>query len=406
LGKAGRGILNKKIDMPHCNKQMISFFLTTRCNLRCVYCYNSKERADLEEQTLPLDIAKAGLDEYFAKNTSRHIRFYGPGEATQEFELMKQITEYTRQKAGNRKITAELQTNGAFDKEVREWVLGNVNILWVSYDGTPDIHNKQRPMVDENDMNKTVNSSNIIEENVKWLLKNKGNRNLMIGLRSTITNDSIYLQKEMIDHYKKLGIKYIWCDPEFPAVNKKPVCDDPEKLGKYNFDMNAYVEKYIEAYRYAKTKRLFYGSFLTCNFDSETIRNCRCCTPVPHITPDGYVSACDLVVLGKEAGHMKCFIYGKWDNESQKFVDFDKEKKALEDRNVHNMPHCQKCPVKLHCAGYCPGEVVNETGDLFGRLNKGKRNVCKAMNKLYNELYNEITEDLKDKGGLYPYPHP
>jgi MoaA/NifB/PqqE/SkfB family radical SAM enzyme len=35
--------LNKNIkNMPHCNKQMISFFLTTRCNLRCVYCYNSK----------------------------------------------------------------------------------------------------------------------------------------------------------------------------------------------------------------------------------------------------------------------------------------------------------------------------------------------------------------------------
>lgn len=27
--------------MPHINKQMASFFLTTKCNLRCVYCYNA-----------------------------------------------------------------------------------------------------------------------------------------------------------------------------------------------------------------------------------------------------------------------------------------------------------------------------------------------------------------------------
>lgn len=50
--------------MPHMNKQMASFFLTTRCNLRCIYCYNREERSQLKEQTLPLDIAKAGVDYY------------------------------------------------------------------------------------------------------------------------------------------------------------------------------------------------------------------------------------------------------------------------------------------------------------------------------------------------------
>jgi len=51
--------------MPHVNKQMISFFLTSKCNLRCVYCYNSKERAQFEEKTLSFDIAKAGIDYFF-----------------------------------------------------------------------------------------------------------------------------------------------------------------------------------------------------------------------------------------------------------------------------------------------------------------------------------------------------
>ena len=77
--------------MPHINKQMASFFLTTKCNLRCVYCYNSKERMSYKQQSLPLEIAKAGVDYFFANNSSRHIRFYGPGEPTQEFELMKSM---------------------------------------------------------------------------------------------------------------------------------------------------------------------------------------------------------------------------------------------------------------------------------------------------------------------------
>ena len=181
--------------MSHCNKQMISFFLTTKCNLRCVYCYNSKERAEAQEKSLPLEIAKAGIDEYFAKNASRHIRFYGPGEPTMEFNLMQKIVEYAKDKAENA-VTTELQTNGAFSSKVREWILDNLNIVWVSFDGTPDIQDTQRPLGD-----KLSKSSPIIEENVKWLNANKGDRNLMVGARVTITDLNINRQIEMVHYF-------------------------------------------------------------------------------------------------------------------------------------------------------------------------------------------------------------
>ena len=80
--------------MPHVKKQMASFFLTTKCNLSCEYCYNRKERTQMIEQSLPLEIAKAGVDMFFKESSSRHIRFYGPGEPTQEIKLMKEIVAY------------------------------------------------------------------------------------------------------------------------------------------------------------------------------------------------------------------------------------------------------------------------------------------------------------------------
>ena len=46
------------------------------------------------------------------------------------------------------------------------------------------------------------------------------------------------------------------------------------------------------------------------------------------------------------------------------------------------MKHCINCPAKLHCGGYCLGEIVNETGSLYGQ-NIVK---CNAVRKLYNEL--------------------
>ena len=117
--------------MPHINKKMLSFFLTTKCNLCCRYCYNAKERNSIEEKTLSLEIAKAGIDWYFGNNDSRHIRFYGPGEPTQEFELLKEITRYAKSHPnGDEKVTVEIQTNGVFTEDIREWALDNFNMSY------------------------------------------------------------------------------------------------------------------------------------------------------------------------------------------------------------------------------------------------------------------------------------
>ena len=203
--------------MPHCNKKMLSFFLTTKCNLCCRYCYNAKERNAIKEQTIPLEVAKAATDWYFENNSSRHIRFYGPGEPTQEFEKMKQITEYAR-KHPNRgcDVTVEIQTNGVFTDNVREWMLNNVNIIWMSFDGSKDIQNYNRPLnpkysIDFN--NRT--SADILEENVHWLIEKKNNRNLMVGARVTITDLNSTRQLELGDYFYDIAIRQGWANPLF-----------------------------------------------------------------------------------------------------------------------------------------------------------------------------------------------
>lgn len=360
--------------MPHYNKQMASFFMTTKCNLRCIYCYNSKERNQCDEQSISFEMAKAGVDYFYATNNSRHIRFYGPGEPTQEFKTLKLIVEYAKSKDIH--TTTEIQTNGCFNEKVRKWLLDNINIIWISFDGEPDIQNYNRPCANGKP------SAPIIEDNIRWLLNNKTNQNIMVGARVTITNDNVLRQKSIIDYFQSIGIDYIWCDPLFPSVNKIPVCEDNDKLESYDFDMDLYVDNYIEAYNYAKEKNMFYGSFLSCNFDGSCNKHCRSCTPVPHFTTDGYISACDLVTFGSDAGHMDCFVYGKWNDETKQF-EIDSEKvKVLQSRTTDNMNHCKKCIAKEHCGGYCLGEVMNETGSLFGQ----KVNTCKAIRKLYSIL--------------------
>ena len=383
--------------MPHSNKKMLSFFLTTKCNLCCRYCYNANERISNKEQTISLEIAKAAVDWYFENNKCRHIRFYGPGEPTQEFEKMKAITEYAKSHSNNgENVTVEIQTNGVFTNSVREWVLNNANIVWMSFDGMKDIQNYNRPL---NPLYSQIfngkTSADVLEENIKWLIKNKANKKLMIGARVTITDSNNKKQKEMLDYFYDLGIRYVWTNPLFYSVGKIPVCDDVEKKDNFSFDMDSYVKNYLEAYEYGRGKGLFWGSFLTVNFDGESPYHCRCCIPkeAPHITPDGYVSACDMVVLGGEAHHMNSFIVGKWNKDNQEFEFYEDKIRMLNERKSTNMIHCKYCSVNLHCGGYCLGETVNETGMLDGQ-NIAK---CVAIRKLFSVL---------GECQPYPYLHP
>ena len=372
--------------MPHFNKKMISFFLTTKCNLCCRYCYNAEERRAVTEQTIPLKIAKAGIDWYFTNTPYRHIRFYGPGEPTRAFSVMKKITAYAKNHPNRGcDVTAEIQTNGVFTKEVRNWMLDNMNIMWMSFDGMPEIQNYYRPL---NPKYKRVfegrSSAEVLEDNVRWLIENRGNRMLMVGARVTITDETIDMQKDMVDYFYNLGIRHVWTNPEFYEVGWNPVCEDIIKKKSYHFDMDKYIKYYLDTYLYAKEKGVFWGSFLTVNFDGESPYHCRCCDPknAPHLTPDGYISACDMVVIGKDAHHMSAFIVGEWDSDKNEFIWNEEKVKALNERKSTNIAHCQNCPAQKHCGGYCLGEIVNETGKLDGQ-NPVK---CKAVRQLLEKL--------------------
>lgn len=383
--------------MPHCNKQMLSFFLTTKCNLCCSYCYNAKERNSIKEKTLSLEIAKAGIDWYFANNNSRHIRFYGPGEPTQEFDTLKKITEYAKSHPNRgEEVTVEIQTNGVFTEDIRDWALNNFNIIWMSFDGMKDVQAFNRPLNPKyNIMFNNYSSADVLENNIRWLNDNKNGRNLMVGARVTITDTNIHRQMEMVNYFYGLGIRYVWTNPLFYSVGKVPVYLDEQKKSSYHFDMDLYIDNYLKAYKYAKLKGVFWGSFLTINFDGESPYHCRCCTPLsaPHITPDGYISACDMVVLGAKPFHMSPFIVGKWDYKTRQFVLHVNKIKALNNRRSTIMEHCRNCVAKLHCGGYCLGETVNETGKLDGQ-NPIK---CAAVQRLYKEL---------GSCSPYPYLHP
>lgn len=361
--------------MGHVKKEMISFYLTTECNLNCIYCYTNKNSADHRRQTLDYEFARAGIDDYYQSSYAHHVRFFGAGEPTMELGLMKRILAYAKEKDPH--TTSEIQTNGCFGRNAMLWIAENIDIVWVSSDGTPEIQDHYRPTREGG------RSSGILADNLNYLTRNSRG---MVGIRTTITDVNVHNQIDMIKYFAELGIRNFWVDPIFPEIGMD---DSKEPL-----DMDIFAEEFSRAVHYAYLHGMTYGSILTCNFDETGEYACRACLPVPHLTTDGYVSACDMALFGNDADHMNIFIYGKW-NEQTKKIEYDQKKiKLLQSRKLSNIPHCKECPVGEHCGGYCLGEVVNETKDLFGC----KKKICGTTRKLWQELSEEEKQ--------YKYFHP
>lgn len=355
---------------------MISFFVTTNCNLDCIYCYTNKKEDDHKNHVLDFEFAKVGINDYFSSGYSKHIRFQGAGEPTTSIDLVKKILLYAKEST-QEEVTSEIQTNACFSDEIAMWIAQNIDNIWASCDGLPVIQNRNRPFLGGG------GSSEIFERNIKYLVTHARK---MVGIRSTITSENVDLQKECIDYYHSLGIRYVWVDPVFPAVGEQNAND--------SLDYMNFARKFLEAVCYAEKLGIEYGSILTCNFDKKCSYACRACLPVPHLTTDGYISACDMALYGKDKGHMDLFYYGKWDSNS-KTIDYDLVKiEKIRKRSADNMPHCQLCIAKYYCCGYCPGEVLNETYDYFGQ----KEKVCPAIRWLFTHM----TEKQKK----YTYTHP
>lgn len=122
----------------------IFVIITTKCNLRCTYCYErGKAKATASVATmkerLAAELADANFDGF-------DVVFHG-GEPFSAFEVMKELSEWVWKEYPNRDIRCLITTNGTLlTDESRRWLEENHNKLLVtlSLDGGRETHNKNR----------------------------------------------------------------------------------------------------------------------------------------------------------------------------------------------------------------------------------------------------------------------
>ncbi|HPO87500.1 MAG TPA: radical SAM protein [Candidatus Hydrogenedentes bacterium] len=364
--------------MGHFRKNCITLFMTTQCNLQCSYCY--LQDIHLPVQSIDFEFAKQGIRDFARQTDQLHIRFFGAGEPTLEFQKIVALTSFAKDFFGkNTKI--EIQTNGVFTRQVATWLGENADIVWVSLDGPPSIQDCQRYTLGGK------GTSEIIERNISIMMSTS--EKITVGARATITPNNLYRQTEMLEYFYGLGIKAVFSDPVFPPVefNKTNVARLPLES-----DFNLlYAKEFVKAHERAEELGIYYGSIFTVNFDEKVNVFCRACLPSPHLTTDGFVTCCDMSFLGSILPEL---IYGEY-NPKTNSIEYDQNRiDKIRMRRVENLQECQGCEILSNCAGACFGEGVNETGKLLGV----KKDYCEAIKFL--------AQHTKRNENLSPYLHP
>ena len=357
-----------------------TLFLTTGCNLRCVYCYASAGQRPI--RSMDLATANRGIDFACgnALDTGRQgftVGYHGGGEPTLHWEVLTESFAYAKRLARKHglEVDGSMATNGVLTPEKAEWVMNNLGGVNISVDGLPFIQDMQRPLASGEG-----SSAHVLETIAAF-----DRASFRYGLRITVTGASVgYLPqsvKYLMDHAK----------PEHIQVESTYVLGRGRKSG-LAVDPHAFIEAFREAKGYADRCGVdfFYSA---ARAEVLTDRFCRSCGEGFSLTPEGLVSACyEVPDTGFEfAGE---FIFGRYDEGAGRYA-FDEEKLAgLRSHTVEAVPWCKDCFCKWHCAGDCTYKARH--AEVEGEFAGDPR--CEITRAL---TIDQILDKIRQSGGVF-----
>ncbi|HPA20127.1 MAG TPA: radical SAM protein [Verrucomicrobiae bacterium] len=326
----------------------VTLFPTTRCNLRCRYCYADAGRSALD---MPWEIGKAAID-LVATNAGRAgfrkfgLGFHGGGEPTVAWEFVTRCVTYAKAKADELGLETDLYaaTNAVLSPEQREFIVDNFSTVNVSLDGPADIQDYNRPKVGG------AGSYDDVSQSLKFFDKHQ----FFYGIRTTITALTVNRMSEIVEGFmSEFRPGYLHLEPAW-------FCGRCMITGEQPPEDNVFLENFMKAFEAGRRLGIdvhYSGARL------DVLTSKFCAAPGDGFTvlPEGAVTSC-FEVMDSCDPRAAIFHYGQYDP-AKKTMSFDHERLAeLRRLSVENLPFCRDCFCKWHCAGDCLAKVFARSG--------------------------------------------
>jgi uncharacterized protein len=326
----------------------VTLFPTSRCNLRCRYCY---AEAGWKTVDMPWEVARAAIDLVSANagllgSRKFSVSFHGGGEPTLAWDRLVQCVEYAEHRAEALGLDAEFfaATNGLLTSAQRAFVAAHFTSLNVSLDGPPDIQDYHRPTADGRGS----------YADIRETLKDLDARGFHYGVRTTVTAVTVGRMPEIVEHLTtEFRPAYLHMEPVW-------VCGRCLKSGDQSPSDEAFVAGFLAAVAQARQSGLDVH-YSGARVDVLTSKFCGAPGDGFSVLPEGIATSCYEVtdVSDPRAG---IFHFGRFDPATETYV-FDQDRvAALRGLSVEHLAFCADCFCKWHCAGDCLAKAFQKSG--------------------------------------------
>ncbi len=353
-------------------KGEIVLYISSSCNGDCLYCYAGSHK---KGKSMGFSIAKAAIDNVSRRHKKINVVFFGEGEPTLAFPLIKQILEYLRhkKKQDDLDFSTHLISNGLFNRKKAEWIFENIDEIAISCDGPADMHNITRRKINGGP------SHSLLEENIKFFIARSPQK---IKLKAVINPFSVKRQTEILEYFYRLGYRRETLFTPFfdcpkSRVNKlKPVGDE-------------FMDNFLKAREISDY--LDFGINLVTDLTEIKPKAAMCGLSRSnfYVTTGGAISCC--VRALEDSKSDTPFFYGEI--KDGRVIINSKKDQALKKRTVNNIKDCGRCFLKWVCAGGCVFQHFEKMHDLM----KIDKEICeKRKNEVKKYLLFEARRASSD----------
>lgn len=322
------------------------------CNLRCKYCFASTGDFGEGRKYMPLEVGKKAIDFLIEHSQGRHnleLDFFG-GEPLMNFDVVKQIVEYARQKEKkyNKNFRFTITTNGMLltDDKI-DFINREMSNVVLSIDGRPEVNDRLRVRVDG------TGSYHAIIDKYRHLVEKRGHDQYYV--RGTFTKFNKDFTED-VEHLYNAG---------FDQISVEPVVSDPkydytlteEDLPEIFAEYEKLSQRIIEHKKNGDAINFFHFMI---DLDQgpcaiKRLRGCGCGNEYVAVTPDGDVYPCHQFVGNPE-----------WKMGSVLDDTLDLEmKERFAHTTVYDKKDCPTCWAKFYCSGGCNANNMQYAGDLL-----------------------------------------
>lgn len=324
----------------------MDFDTTEACNLACTYCYKWQKKTN----HMGVLTAKSAIDWLLAASgnvQSLTVNFMG-GEPLLRFDFIKEIVPYgkcrARQLGKSIHFTATTNTTLATDEVVAFFRQYSMS-FHCSVDGIPEVHNKNRPMLNG------APSSPLVEKNVPKILAYQP----LVCARATVTPRSAAVLMENVKYLVNLGFRVMTFKPAadcgWRAQDFQILREQYEQVANYYID-SLVAEKPLEISEFDKTVGLMHSK------QSGPI-GCGAGRGLVMVDHNGEIWPCHRYGAHMCGGQLRLGAFGAPFNDRLRNVFANA--RLAEDYN----PECERCPAHLFCTNWCTAESLDTMNNMY-----------------------------------------